>query len=119
MKKLLLSTALIVPTAAHTQPFSESMADCAALYQNAAQWVNTDESADRLMFAATNWADAAIKQARAEGQLTTSDAIWQKIDSKTESWEAKGQGVFFSQDFRDWTQYCRKFAKDRGVRINP
>ncbi|MEP5727897.1 MAG: hypothetical protein ABJL67_00845 [Sulfitobacter sp.] len=119
MKQLLLSGVLIFPTAANTQPFSESMAECAALYQNAAQWVNTDESADKLMFAAISWADAALIEAQSEGPSATSDAIWQLIDRKTTRWEAKGEGVFFSQDFRDWTQYCRKFAKERGMEVTP
>lgn len=118
MRRLLFATVFVMPTAAGTQPFSESMADCASLYQNAAQWVKTDESADKMMYAAIQWADAAVVQSKAEGNAVSSDAIWQRIDGKTEKWEAKGGRVFFSQEFRDWAQYCRKFAKDRGVRIN-
>lgn len=119
MKRLILILPLAIASPAIAQPYSESMADCASVYQNAAQWVNTDESADKLMYAAVNWAEAAVVQSKAEGRATTIEAIWEKIDRKTDDWEAKGQGVFFSQDFRDWTQYCRKFAKDRGVSITP
>jgi surface antigen len=119
MRKLLLTIALLMPSSVGAQPYSESMADCASVYQNAAQWVKTDESADKMMHAAIQWAEAAVLQAKAEGAPVSSDAIWQKIDGKTEKWEAKGSAVFFSQEFRDCTQYCRKFAKDRGVSINP
>lgn len=119
MRKLFLTTALVVPTSAGAQPYSESMADCAAVYQNAAQWVKTDESADKMMHAAIQWAEAAVVQARAEGTAVSTDALWQKIDRKTEAWESKGSAVFFSQDFRDWTQYCRRFAADQGVSIVP
>lgn len=118
MRHLLIATAFVIPCAAAAQPYSQSMLDCASVYQNAAQWVNTDESADKLMHAATKWADAAVLQFKAEGKGVTLDAVWGSIDEKTEKWEAKGSEVFFSQDFRDWTQYCRKFAKDRGISIS-
>ncbi|MCX7558842.1 hypothetical protein OS190_04630 [Sulfitobacter sp. F26204] len=118
MKKILFATFCMFPGPVGSQPYSESMADCASLFQNAAQWVKTDESADKLMLAATQWAEAAMAQANSEGLAVTAHAIWEKIDNKTEKWEAKGARVFFSQEFRDWTQYCRKFAKDRGIRIH-
>lgn len=119
MRTLLLAIALILPTSTGAQPYSESMVDCASVYQNAAQWVNSDESADKLMHAAIHWAEAALAQSKAEGAPVSSDVIWQRIDGKTEKWEAKGGAVFFSQEYRDWTQYCRKFAKARGVSITP
>ena len=117
MRKLLIATALILPTHTAAQPYSTSMADCAAIYQNAAQCVETDAAADRLMLAATRWAEAAITQARSEGVDQADNSVWTHIDSKTDQWEEKGQSVFFSQEFRDWTQYCRAFAKDRGISI--
>ncbi len=118
MRKLLIAgITLLIPTGTAAQPFSDSMADCAAIYQNAAQWVETDEAADRLMLAATRWAEAAITQARAEGVVQAENSVWTHIDNKTDQWEEKGQTVFFSQEFRDWTQYCRAFAKDRGIAI--
>ncbi|KIN70772.1 hypothetical protein Z945_3236 [Sulfitobacter noctilucae] len=119
MKNLALLFVLALPQSTSAQPFSESMADCASVYQNAAQWVKTDDSADRLMSAAVSWAEAAVKQSYAEGQPTTAEAVWEKIDRKTEGWEAKGHKVFFTQDFRDWTQYCRSFAKAQGIALNP
>ncbi len=118
MRKMLSAAAFLFPTVVAAQPYSESMADCASLYQNAAQWVKTDESADKMMYAAIQWAEAAVIQSQAEGRDLSIDAIWQKVDGKTEKWEEKGAKVFFSQEFRDWTQYCRKFARDRGVSIN-
>lgn len=119
MRTWILAALMVMPTTSYAQPYSESMADCASVYQNAAQWVNTDESADKMMHAAIAWADAALVQSQAEGRATTIEAIWDKIDGKTAEWEAKGSTVFFSQEFRDWMQYCRKFAKHNGVSINP
>lgn len=117
MRKLLLVCLIGLPTQTSAQPYSESMADCAAVFQNAAQWVKTDVSADELMSVAIRWADAAIAQAAQEGDAMSEDALWAKIDGKTAQWEAKGGTVFFTQDFRDWSQYCRKFADHTGVRI--
>ncbi|MBB4173429.1 hypothetical protein [Sulfitobacter noctilucicola] len=119
MRFLIVAGVLCTASAASAQPYSESMADCASVYQNAAQWVRTDESADKLMQAAIQWAEAAVRQSEIEGKPTSIDAVWDRIDVKTDAWEQKGSGVFFSEDFRDWTQYCRKFAKHTKVRINP
>ncbi len=117
MRNLLWATAYLIPTTAMAQPFSESMAECAAVYQNAAQWVATDTAADKLMQASITWAEAAKTQAKTEVESQSEESIWAMIDEKTSHWEAKGNKVFFSQEFRDWTQYCRSFAKDRGISI--
>lgn len=118
LRKLAISLALITPSATQAQPYSESMADCASVYQNAAQWVRTDESAEKLMVVARRWHAAAVAQSQAEGRRISETAMWDKIDSKTEEWEAKGAVFAFSEEFRDWTSYCRKFAKHTGVEIN-
>lgn len=117
MRQLLFTCLIALPTQTTAQPYSESMADCAAVFQNAAQWVTTDTSADELMAVAVRWADAAVRQAEQEGAGTSEDAIWEEIDAKTAEWEAKGRAVFFTQDFRDWSQYCRKFADHTGAEI--
>ncbi len=109
--------AVLAPSLAVAQPFSESMADCAALNQNAAQWVSTDEKADKLIYAANQWAEASLKQAKVEGRELTRDSLWTLIDQKTVAWEDRGAAFFLSQDFRDWAAYCRAFAKDRGVQV--
>lgn len=108
---------LLAASPAHAQPYSASMADCAALYQNGAQWVRSDENSARFMRAANAWADAAIARARAEGVRNPRTAMWTRIDAKTGEWERKGAAAFMSQDFRDWAAYCRKFAKARGIKV--
>ncbi|WP_159805103.1 hypothetical protein [Litoreibacter roseus] len=116
MKRFLaVGLIILAPAAASAQPFSESMADCAALHQNAAQWATSPDAVDRLIYAAKSWADAAFTQATQEGRGLTKDSLWELIDSKTQEWEDRGGTVFFTQDFRDWTAYCRSFAKDRGI----
>lgn len=117
MRKLLYVLPLLAPAGTAAQPYSVSMMECASLYQNAAQWVRTDDMADRLMKAAIQWADAALVQARAEGQPTDTGTLWQEIDTRTQAWEALGQGVFSTEDFRDWDSYCKSFARNQGLRF--
>ena len=103
------------PMAAQAQPFSESMADCAALHQNLAQFVPTDAQAETLMIAARAWAEAGVVQAQAEGRGMDIDAMWDLIDAKTDAAEQKSPAYFGTQDFRDWSDYCRSFALHMGV----
>tara|TARA_R110002110_G_scaffold17648_8_gene75144 strand:+ start:391 stop:771 length:381 start_codon:yes stop_codon:yes gene_type:complete len=107
------------PAGLLAQPYSESMADCAAIYQNAAQWVESEASAEQLMFAARRWAAAAVVQTAAEGQPMSERGMWDKVDRKTGAWGEKGAMFALTTEFRDWTSYCRSFAKDRGIEIRP
>ncbi|MEO1239044.1 MAG: hypothetical protein AAFW64_05165 [Pseudomonadota bacterium] len=91
------------------------MADCAALHQNAAQWVRSDDASDRLMGAARAWAAAAVAQAEREGRSIPQSAMWEQIDAKTDAWEAKGAQLFHSTEFADWTAYCQSFAQNQGI----
>lgn len=117
-RQFVIALALVAPGQVQAQPYSESMADCAALYQNAAQWVRRDDRAEKLMIAARTWHAAAVKQARAEGRALSDDAMWNKIDRKTAAWEEKGARFVFSEEFLDWTRYCAKFAKHTGTKIS-
>jgi hypothetical protein len=115
MKAPVYALLCLLPAGAVAQPFSESMADCAALHQNAAQWVQSDATADRLMLGARVWAEAAMLQSRAEGRDSDEETILAIVDGKTKTWEAKGAAFFLGQEFKDWMAYCRSFAKNRGI----
>lgn len=108
----------LLPAGLAAQPYSQSMIECAALYQNAAQWANTDEAADKLMQVAIGWVEAAEVQARAEGTPRSSDELWDAVDNKSGNWAAKGAGFFMTEEFRDWMKYCRSFVRDRGLKFD-
>lgn len=108
---------LAIPSMLTAQPYSTSMADCAALHQNAAQWVKTDESAQRLMQRARAWHSASIAQAQAEGIRDADTVMVRMMDDKTAAWEARGAVFFFSEEYRDWTSYCRSFARHLGLQM--
>lgn len=115
---LLLALAFVFPGQAGAQPYSESMADCAAFYQNAAQWVRQDDNVDRLIHAARQFHAAALRQSAHEGQPTDAEEMWRRIDTKTTAWEARGALFPLSEEFRDWASYCRKFARHTGTEIS-
>ncbi|WP_371227770.1 hypothetical protein [Roseovarius sp. 2305UL8-3] len=117
MKTLVVMAFALVPTIALSQPYSQSMADCAAIYRNAAQSVHSDANVDDLMGVSQRWSEASVIQARAEGLVDPQDTMHAIIDSKTKDWEAKGKAVFLTEEFRDWTKYCRSFAKHVGVDV--
>ena len=106
---------IALPGLAGAQPYSESMADCAAFYQNAAQWIRSDEKAETLLEATRAWHAAALNQAQREGRPLNEDALWDRIDGKTTDLEARGSMFLMSEEFRDWAGYCRKFGKSQGI----
>ena len=44
-------------------------------------------------------------------------SVWDRIDEKAAVWEAKGPKVVFTEEYRDWTNYCRSFARSRGIKL--
>ncbi|NNE51227.1 MAG: hypothetical protein HKN30_02370 [Sulfitobacter sp.] len=118
MNRICIAALLVLPVPLSAQPYSESMADCASFYQNAAQWVRTDEKAEEIMHAVRAWYEAALDQAQAEGRSISADAMWDKIDARTGDWEAKGVYFSFTEEFRDWASYCRKFARHNGIQLS-
>lgn len=119
MVRILALCTALCPSLANSQPFSESMMDCAALYQNAAQFVETPESADRLRERSRIWASHALAQTAREGLPLSFPALMQRIDDKTSEWEAKSPSVFLKEEFRDWTAYCKAFGRSQGIKSNP
>ena len=119
MKYSAAALALMLPAAVAAQPFSKSMAQCAALHQNAAQWVPSDDLAAQLMQIAVIWADASKTQSAKEGQDVTLDQVWDVIDAQTEIWEAEGAVFMFSEEFHDWSAYCKSFANNQGIVTTP
>lgn len=115
MRAIIIAVAMACPSTAIAQPYSQSMVQCAALYQNAAQWVPSDDLAAQLMDVAHIWADASLDQSALEGKNITLDEVWVTVDAQTTVWEAEGAMFVFSEEFRDWTAYCKAFAKDRGI----
>lgn len=113
---ILLAVALAGPAAA--QPFSQSLAQCAALYDVAGTHVRTPERAARLDAAAETMFAAALEQAAAEGRADPRDYATGHRASQAATWVERGARFVFSRDFVDWAAYCRSFAKSRGIALD-
>lgn len=117
MRPFLLGLFIVAPLSVSAQPFSESMMDCAAIYQSSAQFVTSEQATQKLLKATRAWAESAFDQSCAEGNDVEMMSVWDRIDEKAAVWEAKGPKVVFTEEYRDWTNYCRSFARSRGIKL--
>jgi hypothetical protein len=112
---LAASVALSAPAAA--QPISQSMAECAALYSVAGDHVGTLSTAERLYEISEGWFGLAISTARAEGRRAPEAHVGSAYTAKCEEWSDRGRSWAFSEEFRDWTAYCRALGKRHDLDI--
>ena len=110
-----LAVILAVAGPVAAQPFSQSMAQCAGLFEGVRNVISKPENLAKLDAAAAAFSLAAVDQARAEGQDDPEAWVAQHQGEMRAEWEAYGALAAFSQDFVDWTDYCRSFADDRGI----
>lgn len=106
-----------IPAAATAQPASTSMAQCAGVYDSMTRLMPSIDRQEALARAASQYLRAARTQAAREGIAQpekTTDATYRET---RDTWERKGARVVFSQEFRDWTTYCRSFAENRGIEL--
>ncbi|MCV2866011.1 hypothetical protein [Defluviimonas sp. WL0075] len=102
-------------TPAAAQPLSQSMSECAALYELTACQLSDPDRAARLSRHAAAWSDAATDLARAEGRADPQGFVLQSTATKYAEWDAKGALWLLSGDFRDWAAYCRSLGRSRGL----
>lgn len=111
-----LAAALVtVATPLAAQPYSQSMAECAGIYEGVRGAVRDRADLDRLDAAADAFATAAIARARAEGRTDPEAWVAGHRGVMRAHWADRGAVAAFSRDFADWTDYCRSFATDRGI----
>lgn len=111
--------ALTLAAPAAAQPYSTSMAQCAALTRNVAQWVTTEDAEARLMAATRLWQRAAVSRAQLEGVPDAAQQVAQVMARQSREWERGGAAFFYTQEFVDWTDYCRKFAQAQNIDLTP
>ena len=100
------------------QPISESLVDCGTLFDlsnRAFPERRETEKGASLAHASDQFLTAAREQARAEGRASPERYVEDMIGTKEENWDGKGLSYVFSQDFRDWIQYCRSLSDHLGV----
>lgn len=117
MRQLVLMFLLATALPASAQPFSQSMAECAGLHDALSRLTRDSVTRLRTDALAIGWADAAVRRADAEGQRAPDDYVAAFRTAKSEEWQRKGVLIIFSQDFRDWVDYCRSFADHMNIDI--
>ncbi|HCQ65142.1 MAG TPA: hypothetical protein DIU07_08270 [Rhodobacteraceae bacterium] len=97
------------------QPFSQSMVQCAGLFEAVQKMVPGHESITKIEAAAAAFSQPAVAQARAEGQDDPQAWVERHRGEMRTEWDAHGGLKVFSQDFVDRTDHCRALADDRGI----
>ena len=115
MRHALILTVLLAAAPAAAQPYSKGLSQCGALYGLVAMWSERPEHVEPLERAAGIFANAAFDQALAEGLDNPAETLDRQADDQRALWAAEGRLWVFSEEFRDWAAYCRKFAKSRGL----
>lgn len=84
------------------------MAECGALMDVTSLHIREPDRKKRIERAAQVWAEAAAKQADAEGWLAGD--LTSAYTTKRNEWGALGPAFMHTQEYRDWTSYCRALA---------
>ncbi|MEM9709393.1 MAG: hypothetical protein AAF871_11440 [Pseudomonadota bacterium] len=103
-----------------SQPISESLTECAAIYQMSAEIlmerrpdVLPDLLASRDAFRAE-----ATALASKEGHRDAKSHVAGIYRTKVEKWNpAHPVRVMMSEDYKDWAKYCRALGKNRGLAV--
>ncbi len=112
MKYLALIAALMAPLPSYAgQPISLSMANCGGLLLGIADFLEDPDSREFAIQSSAVWAAAATTEA---GRDMTPE-----LNETAQEWRDRGWSVAFSEDFRDWTSYCRALAKHRQIKFPP
>lgn len=114
---LTASTLVLLPATALAQPFSQSMAQCAGLYGGLVGKVTRPDRVAALRAGETAYYEAAINAARAEGQADPATWVDTHYGEAFDDWANKPDLSVFTQEFRDWSAYCLKFAASQGIEL--
>ena len=95
------------------------MAECAAIYAFGRDYVERADTVFLLEYGQAKWLNAAIVQAQNEGVSDPAAYVAAAETAKYEEWKARGVMSVFSEHFGDWLDYCRSFARHRGIDLDP
>ena len=108
---------LVLVSPLQAQPISQSMSECAALYRVVACRMSGEERAEKLNKVADDWMTTAVATAQSEGHSNPAAYVQEKSSAKYDGWYSEGLRWFLTEDFRDWTAYCRSLGKNRGMAL--
>ncbi|MDA8747362.1 hypothetical protein N9M66_04035 [Litoreibacter sp.] len=112
MKYIVVLTTLIAASSAQAgQPISVSMAECAGITLAISHHVHTPHRKERILSISDAWADAADDEAGRDMSAV--------VIEKADMWREKGRMVAFTEEFKDWTDYCGSLARHKGLKLVP
>lgn len=117
-KSFLLLAFCVAPLSGQAQPYSTSMAQCAGIFDAMSQLVTSPENQKKVATVSAAYLDSARAQAVREGVEDPDKVVDATFTTTSDEWARKGARAVFSQDYRDWTAYCRSFAKDQGIEFD-
>lgn len=122
MNPIVLFLALAASTAAGPatagQPISESLVECAALFESSNRWFpdrRTTAKGRSLRAASGALLDEAAVAAREEGRREIDAYLARTLAAKQASWDGKGMLHLLTEDGREWFKYCGSLARHRGL----
>lgn len=112
-----IAAAAPAPVAAQ-QPYSESLVDCAAIFTTTNRRFPEraeGEKGRRLQAVGDKLIVAALDQAKKEGVSDPGAHVNELYAAKSAKWDDRSLMFIFSEEFRDWASYCRKFTAHLGI----
>lgn len=111
MKRLVIVFCLFAAPAQAGQPIYVSMAECAGIFDALISQISPSPRRERIEIAQENWVKAANAEAGRD--------VRKLIAEKSALWFAKGASVVYTEEFEDWSNYCRSLAKHKKLQIVP
>ena len=101
------------------QALSKSMIECSVIYTEVAalgQRKGRDEDEiSRTRKRALAFLNAALQQAEDEGEADLQNYITETHAELTDKWTDRLSSIVKLRDNKDWLDYCRSFARARGL----
>jgi len=118
MRFVIIAMLLVATPAGAGQPYSQSLAQCAALMDlsnRRAPNRRSGENGMRMTAARDTFYAAAVAQAAREGHGDGRKRVAALYSDAAADWD--GRGIFFvwSEEAQDWFRYCGKFAAHLGI----
>ncbi len=118
MRYAIIALLLVAAPAGAGQPYSQSLAQCAALMDlsnRRAPERRSGEKGMRLTAARDAYYAAAVAQAAREGHGDGLKRVAALYADAAADWDGRGLFFVLSEEAQDWFGYCRKLAAHLGV----
>ncbi|MDJ1008593.1 MAG: hypothetical protein QNJ13_12300 [Paracoccaceae bacterium] len=121
MRRILMVLVLAAAPAAAGQPISESLAECAVIYEKSADIFadrGRHDHSETLLTSRDAFRAEAVMVGESEGRDDPVEYVLAVERAKAEKWgHLTLLKLAMNQDFRDWADYCRSLGRHRGLQV--